>query len=189
MGACLLSIARVGGYSEFSRVMSIERAESVSLGKTIKVLQMAVDDVDCCIPIDNVERVLLLMALEFVPSGPDFLVGLMNFRGRSVPVVDLGMRLGLEHRNPYGEDTPVVLCSHQGKRVGLVAQAVDGVVTIAADALQMDAEFQRSGLPIKAVAVRDSRQLLVLDIDVVAALGLSERGVEGMTATPDSAGS
>lgn len=152
--------------------MSVEQDHIAPIGELVQVLRLAVGDVECCIPLRSVERVLLLVALEPVPSGPNYLVGLMNFRSRSVPVIDLGIRLGIQIRPPYGEETPLVLVSREDRKIGLVVDQVRGVETIRADALQLRSEFDRSDVPVNGTAVCGSRQLLILDLDSIAGFEL-----------------
>ena len=53
-------------------------------------------------PVENVREVLDLCRITAVPNAPAFLKGMIDVRGRTVPVVDMRAKLGL----PPGEATP-----------------------------------------------------------------------------------
>jgi purine-binding chemotaxis protein CheW len=73
-----------------------------------------------------VVEVVRMAALAPVPDGPRHLLGLLDLRGRVVPVLDLRMRLGLAPAEP-GLSTPICVVEAGGHGFGLVADAVTGV--------------------------------------------------------------
>ena len=103
-----------------------------------------------------------------VPGAPAYVAGLVQVRGRVLPVVDLRARFGL----PSAEltlDTRVVVVQARTRSVGLVADRAREVVRLAADQLKppprMVAE-QGEGY-VKAVAQSGPRLLMLLDFDKV----------------------
>ena len=89
------------------------------------------------IPLDCVEKVLPLMQVTPVPGGAAFLVGMMDVRGRQLPLIDLARYLGLDEAGPFDIDASVVLCALNACSVGFV---VDEVVDVTAfDAAEVDA--------------------------------------------------
>lgn len=76
----------------------------------------------------RVVEVLPLVRVRPIPHTPDYVRGIFTYRGRLVPLVDLGLRLGT---GPLQErlSTRVVVCepAHQGgesQRLGIVAENV-----------------------------------------------------------------
>ena len=59
-----------------------------------QVLRIRVQEMACAIDLTLVERVFQLVAMQHVLGGPAYLVGLMNYHGESVAVVDLGLWFG-----------------------------------------------------------------------------------------------
>ncbi|MEE9613740.1 MAG: chemotaxis protein CheW, partial [Thermodesulfobacteriota bacterium] len=47
------------------------------------------------VPIDKVKEIVRVPDITVVPDTPDFLEGVINLRGRIVPVVDMRTRIGL----------------------------------------------------------------------------------------------
>jgi len=107
----------------------------------LKLLQFSVQNVHLCIDLQYIERVLPLVLLEKVPNSPIYLAGLMNLRGKSIPVVDLAIRLGLMRDQPYSLHTPILLCSDHQHLVGLIVDQIYGMVDADEKNIQMQEEF------------------------------------------------
>jgi len=92
----------------------------------------------------DVVRVLPLLELKHVPMAPDSVAGLMDFHGRSVPVIDLCRAAGL----PSGEDhfdTRIIVADYHSPEgtdhlLGLRAERVVGVQEVS------DAQLTESGV-------------------------------------------
>lgn len=93
-----------------------------------------------------VERVFLLMAVAPVPQAPACMVGLMDYQGAGVPVLDLGLWLGMSGVRPYTLSTPVILCAGEHVRVALVVEEVLGV-----DALAEETRIPAAGPALSAL--------------------------------------
>ena len=76
-----------------------------------------------------------------VPDAPEYIKGVINLRGKIVPVVDLRLKLGMEER-AYDQMTCVVILEIGTSHVGLVVDDVQEVVNIPA--------AQRSAPPAEA---------------------------------------
>jgi len=92
----------------------------------------------------DVVRVLPLLELKHLPMAPDSVAGLMDFHGRSVPVIDLCRAAGL----PSGEDhfdTRIIVADYHSPEgtdhlLGLRAERVVGVQEVS------DAQLTDSGV-------------------------------------------
>lgn len=107
-----------------------------------------------------------------VPSTPDFVRGVINLRGRVVPVVDLALKFGLAP-SPVTKRTCIVIveAGSAGERVvmGVLADAVNQVVDFAAGEIEAPPSF---GAPIRVDFLAGLGKLgdefvLILDTDRV----------------------
>lgn len=85
---------------------------------------------------ERVVEVVPRVEVRPIPHAPDYLAGLFNYRGRAVPVVDLGRLLGSSacgHRL----DTRVILAREPGacggRLIGLIAEQVSEVAAVRDD--------------------------------------------------------
>jgi purine-binding chemotaxis protein CheW len=86
------------------------------------------------LPMDAVAEVGRAPYVTRVPGTPAWVSGVTNWRGRILGVLDLRDLLGLP-RDGDGEGRLVVL-QRNGAAVGVVAERVDGVIEVDADALE-----------------------------------------------------
>lgn len=88
-------------------------------------------DVMFALPIEMVQEVLQDVKVTAIPRTPDFLEGVMNLRGRIVPVVDLRKKFGMEGDSPRGQESAiVVVCIPFEGRELLAGIRVDGVDSV-----------------------------------------------------------
>jgi purine-binding chemotaxis protein CheW len=87
------------------------------------------------VPVAYVREILDYRAPFKIPEGPDYLLGLIDVRGRGTPMIDLRARLGLPSTVPDGATRILVLDVPVGGRLlglGLVADRVIEVASFAA---------------------------------------------------------
>jgi len=126
-----------------------------------------------CLPLDEVERLLLLMEIQTVPQAPSYLIGLMNLYGEAVPVLDLALRIGLEHEDNYSIQTPLVLVSYQQQKVALIVDSIEGVKKIKREQLRGEKLFQGGLPPVKATVATPEGTALLLDTQRIMDIDLS----------------
>lgn len=83
------------------------------------------------IDIQHVKEVVIFsenMKITEVPHMPKFTKGIINLRGKVIPVIDLRLRFLLEEK-AYGDRTCIVVIRIDGVITGLVVDTVAGVVT------------------------------------------------------------
>ncbi len=100
-----------------------------------------------------------------VPGAPAFVAGLVQVRGKLVPVVDLRKRFGLE---PTARtlDSRVIVVKIAGRVAGLLVDSAREVVRLDEATFEPPPELideQASGF-VKAVATQSRRLLLVVDV-------------------------
>jgi purine-binding chemotaxis protein CheW len=113
----------------------------------------------------DVERVLRYEVPSALPNVPAWLAGVIDYRGRVVPVVDLRTRFELPAAPPApGARTLVISVS--GEWMGAVVDAVLDVVPVAADAVVSPPPVFR-GLAaeyVRGIARRGDRHVVLLDV-------------------------
>lgn len=140
----------------------------------LQILRLRLQEMQCAIDLCFVERVFPLVAVQQVPGGPRYLAGLMNYRGESLAVVDLGIWLGMADGAPYSLDTPIVLCHDGQTRVGFVVSEVLQAEAAAAGSVQMENTFAGTASPFIAALNSASGQALLLDMRRIMQLNFSD---------------
>lgn len=127
-----------------------------------------VDEASYALPADVVVQMESYRGATLVPGASPFVAGIIQLRGRVVPVVDLRARFGLPAREPTLE-TRVVVGEHQGRTVALVADSAREVIRMSPSQLAAPPRLVDEGAKgfVKAVAQLGDRTVMVLDFGKV----------------------
>lgn len=105
----------------------------------MKALTLRLDDEVFAIEAESVREILDLVPVTEVPNAPAFVGGLINVRGRVVPLADLRVVFGMR-RPPADEDTRIVVLETviegEATVVGIIADKVHEVADIEASAVE-----------------------------------------------------
>jgi purine-binding chemotaxis protein CheW len=92
---------------------------------------LGVDREVFAVPVDTVVEILELRELFRVPDAPPYLAGLIDVRGRGVPVIDLRVKLGLADKPPTESTRIMVLEVATDGRELVLGLIVDRVFEVA----------------------------------------------------------
>lgn len=105
----------------------------------MRALTLRLQDEIFAIEAESVREILDLVPITEVPNAPAFVAGLINVRGRIVPLADLRVVFGME-RPPADQDTRIVVLEidldGEPTIVGILADKVHDVTDIEAAAIQ-----------------------------------------------------
>jgi purine-binding chemotaxis protein CheW len=113
----------------------------------------------------GVERVLRFQEPTPVPDVPPWIVGVIEYQGRIVPVIDLRRRFELEDAGP-GMTTRILIFATDAEWVGAVVDAVLEVVTVTGAQLAPPPALFRglSAEYVRGIVRRDGRLIVYLDV-------------------------
>ena len=82
------------------------------------------------ISIKYVNEIIGLSQITKVPETQDYLIGLINLRGKIIPVIDVRIRFGKEQLE-YNDRTCVIVIDVKSTVIGLIVDAIDEVAAFA----------------------------------------------------------
>ena len=88
----------------------------------------------------KVQEIVGMMDITPVPRIPPFILGLMNLRGKVIPVVDLRWKLGMGAA-PCTDGSCIIVVRTEGMVMGVVVDSVSEVLTIAPEAIEAAPSF------------------------------------------------
>ncbi len=94
-----------------------------------RYLSFYVDDTFYGIELLHVTEIISVQPITFVPSLPMYIKGIINLRGKVVPVIDVRLKFGQEER-PYDDKTCIIVVLVENMQVGLIVDSVAEVVSI-----------------------------------------------------------
>jgi purine-binding chemotaxis protein CheW len=110
-----------------------EREEARISQLTGKYLLVSLQDQQYGIPIMKIKEIIRMMPVTSVPNAPHYVRGLINLRGNTIPVVDLGLKLNLGSSEDSGRACIVVVevvCKANITTVGIVVDSVSEAVNV-----------------------------------------------------------
>ena len=145
---------------------------SAGIMETTQFLTFKLDEEVFALDIGKVREVLDFTSITKVPRTPDFMRGVINLRGTVVPVVDLRLKFGMS-KTENTLNTCIIIVEvtvdNETTILGALADSVQEVLDLEPGHIEpapkigtrLNTEF------IKGMGKRDSRFIIILDIDKV----------------------
>src|SRR6185437_1539668 len=139
-------------------------------GQPIEILTLALHGEVFAVEVRHVREILDLVPVTEVPNSRAFLDGLINVRGRVIPLADLRLKFGIEQTPPTIDSRIVVLdvdIDGEPTIIGIRADKVYEITEVPASGLE---ETPRIGMRwrseyIRCIAKRGSEFITVLNVE------------------------
>jgi len=119
------------------------------------------------LPITKVQEINRLVPITKLPQTPSFMEGIINLRGRIIPIIDLRKRFQLA-ASEHNEDNRIIIVEVKGQIVGIIVDAVNEVVRLPQSSIEPPpAAFILDGQYIHGVGKMEDRLLILLNIDSI----------------------
>lgn len=151
---------------------TMDQAVRAMAGKAGKFLTFKLAEEDYGIEIRKIKEIIGIMPVTTVPKTPQFVKGVINLRGKVIPVIDLRARFGMPAVE-YTDRTCIVVVEIESQGVtvmiGIVVDTVSEVLNIKADAIEPPPTFgQRLNIDyILGMAKMEGGVKILIDIDQV----------------------
>lgn len=87
------------------------------------------------IEICHVIEIIGVQEVTKVPNFPSYVIGVINLRGKVIPIIDVRNRFGMEHRE-YDDRTCIIVVNVGDVLTGMVVDKVSEVVTISPEKIE-----------------------------------------------------
>ncbi len=137
-----------------------------------KYLTFTLSEEDYGIGILKIKEIIGMMPVTTVPQTPDFVKGVINLRGKVIPVMDLRLRFGMEAID-YTERTCIIVVEMKGQsgtiQIGIVVDSVSEVLNIKGEDIEETPTFgtKLNTDYILGMAKMEGGVKILLDIDKV----------------------
>ncbi len=133
-----------------------------------KFLTFVLSDEEYGIEILKVREIIGLMDITTVPQTPDYMKGVINLRGKVIPVIDLRMKF-LMPEEEHTQETCVIVVEVNSTSIGIIVDSVSEVADINGGEIE-DAPKFGQGIDTSFIMglgkVKD-KIIIMLDIDAV----------------------
>jgi purine-binding chemotaxis protein CheW len=130
-----------------------------------KFLTFHLAEEDYGIAIEYVTEIIGIQKITEVPDMPDFVKGVINLRGRVIPVMDVRIRFAMPPRD-YDDRTCIIVVNIEDRSIGLVVDKVNEVADIPEDHIEPPPNTSRQGNNyIYGIGKIDDEVKILLDIN------------------------
>lgn len=151
---------------------TIDQAVKVMADREGKYLTFTLAEEEYGIGILKIKEIIGMMPITTVPRTPEFVKGVINLRGKVIPVMDLRLRFGMEEID-YTERTCIVVVEIEGASgtvmIGVVVDSVSEVLNIKGEDVEETPTFgaKMNTEYILGMAKMEGGVKILLDIDQV----------------------
>jgi purine-binding chemotaxis protein CheW len=130
-----------------------------------KYLTFAIGPEEYGIEIKHVTGIEGIQKITDLPDMPLFIKGVINLRGRVIPVMDIRLRFGMEERD-YDDRTCIIVVHLKGSTVALIVDSVSEVIDIGDENIEPPPQIQqRAGSRfLKGLGKIDDSVKILLDV-------------------------
>ncbi len=142
---------------------------AVDAGPEHHLVTFNLDHEEYGVNIGSVQEIIRVGQITAVPNAPEFVKGVINLRGRVIPVLNLRRRLELSE-GKLTKNSRIVVVEAGAKVLGLLVDGVSQVLRIPASSVDLPpAESDQTRTYIRAIGKVDSRLIMLMDLDKVLA--------------------
>lgn len=117
------------------------------------------------LPITKVQEINRLVPVTKLPQTPNFVEGIINLRGRIIPVIDLRKRFEM-NISAHDDDTRIIIVEINGQVVGVTVDAVTEVIRLSTANIEPPpATVAVDSRYIDGVGKIDDRLIILLNVD------------------------
>jgi purine-binding chemotaxis protein CheW len=144
----------------------------------IQLVTFSIGEEEFGVDILKVQEIIRTMEITKVPRAQAFVEGVINLRGKVIPIIDLRRRFGLSSKT-HDKHTRIIVIEISNMIVGFVVDSVSEVLRIPSGTVEppppvvagVDSEY------INGVGKLQDRLLILLDLDKL----LSSEDIEALT--------
>lgn len=134
--------------AELGADMKTSHSDDISLAETDNIddmyLTFALADEDYGVGIGGVVEIVGMQRIMPIPDMPEYVKGVINLRGKVIPLMDVRLRFGMPER-AYDERTVIIVMDVEDAPIGLIVDAVREVLEIPPGQVDRPAQFSRGG--------------------------------------------
>ena len=135
-------------------------------GELLQLVTFMVGTEEFAIPILSVQEINRMMQITRVPQSPEFIEGVINLRGKIIPVMDLRKRFGDDSLED-SSDSRIIVVEVTSRVIGFTVDRVNEVLRIDAGIVEPPPSMV-SGIDsdyVEGVGKLDDRLLILLNLN------------------------
>lgn len=118
------------------------------------------------VDIARVQEIIRMTSITRLPRAPEFVEGVINLRGKVIPVVDMKKRFGLEQRERT-KASRIVVVDIGEQTIGMIVDGVSEVLRVPGELVEPPSAVVTTVESdyLRGIAKLDERLIILLDLD------------------------
>lgn len=143
-------------------------ADSGSVAEILQLVTFKLGNEEYAVDILKVQEINRMKEITRVPNTPAYVEGVINLRGKVIPVINLRSKFSLEERE-IDIQSRIMIMDIQGITMGLVVDAVSEVLRIPSSIVEPTPPMASdiSSEYIKGIAKLEDRLIILLDMEML----------------------
>lgn len=115
-----------------------------------------------CVPIHQVREIIQYKGATKMPGTPDYFEGIINLRGRVIPVIDLAVKFAIAIK---GDERQALIIELGAQHLGIVVDTVSEVLRLPDAAIEAaPVQAMGQGAYIRGIGKSQDRLLILLEL-------------------------
>lgn len=115
----------------------------------------------------DVREIVKDIPVTRIPKTPEFVEGVVNLRGKIIPIIDLKRRFGFA-KGEKTEDTRIIIVDIAGREAGLVVDSVREVAAIEENAIEPAPEVTKVNAAfVEGLVKKDDKLIIIIKLDLL----------------------
>ena len=132
-------------------------------GELIQLVSFSLDNEEYGVDVLKVREIIRMPVITRVPNTPHYVQGVINLRGKVIPIIFMRTRFGLASAG-HDKRTRIMVMDVSGDLMGFVVDAVSEVIRISSSEIQPSPAIMTSGIDQECISgvINQAERLLVL---------------------------
>lgn len=156
--------------------MTEVEGQNKSTEELLQLVSFTIGNEEFGVDILYVQEINRMIQVTKVPNAPSFVEGVINLRGRVIPVIDLRTKMGMPKKEA-DNNTRIVVIEINDRTVGFIVDAVKEVLRIPSSITEPPPQIV-AGINseyIKSVGKLEDRLLILIDLEKILSTTEAEK--------------
>ncbi len=150
--------------------------ETSTVGEEIlQFVTFTLNNEEYAVDILSVQEINRITEITQVPNSEDYVEGVVNLRGKVIPIINLRTKFGFEEK-PKDDSSRIIIMEINNITNGLIVDAVSEVLRIPSSIIEPTPPMssEQNGQFIRGIAKLDNRLIILLDINKLIGAEVAE---------------
>ncbi|KPK31660.1 MAG: chemotaxis protein CheW [Nitrospira bacterium SG8_35_1] len=146
--------------------METLKEASTAREEVLQFVTFTLNNEEYAVDILSVQEINRITEITKIPNSPPYVEGVVNLRGKVIPVINLRNKFGFEEKT-VDDTSRIIIMEIRGITYGVIVDSVSEVLRVQSDTVEPTPPMSSDANSkfIKGLAKLDDRLIILIDID------------------------